>query len=57
MLLFPRTFFWANLISALLFVVLIAFALNNHALKIALTEVPFLMLTMVLIWLGHPLRS
>lgn len=54
LVLFPRTFFVGNLLGALLFVVLIAFALNSGNIRAALGEVPFLLIPLLLLWLGHP---
>lgn len=57
LVLFPRTFFVGNLLGALLFVVLIAFALNSGNIRVALGEVPFLLIPLLLLWLGHPLQG
>ena len=54
LLLFPRTFLVGNLLSTMLFMVIIPFALSHGQVKIALTEVPFLLVALLLIWLGHP---
>ena len=54
LVLFPRTFFVGNLLGAVLFVVIIAFALNSGNIRAALIEVPFLLIPLVLLWLGHP---
>lgn len=56
LVLFPRTFFVGNLLGALLFVVIIAFALNSGNLRAALIEVPFLLIPLLLLWLGHPVN-
>jgi hypothetical protein len=55
--LFPQTFFVGNLLNAGLILVIMALALNAHNIKIALIEIPFLLLPLVLIWLGHPLKN
>jgi hypothetical protein len=57
MVLFPQTFFVANLINAMLILSIMALALKAGNIKMALIEVPFLMLPLVLIWLGHPFKK
>lgn len=57
LVLFPRTFFVGNLLGASLFLVIIAFALDSGNFRAALIELPFLMIPLLLIWLGHPLKS
>ena len=57
MILFPQTFFLGNLIAAMVFVLLIGFQLNSADIKAALIEIPFLLIPLVLIYLGHPLRK
>lgn len=54
---FPQTFFSGNLLSAAMILLIMALALNTHNIKIALIEIPFLLLPLILIWLGHPLKS
>lgn len=56
-ILFPQTFFWANLIHALMLVSLMAFSLRTGNYKTALIEIPFLLIPLVLIYLGHPLKN
>lgn len=57
LLLFPQTFFLGNLISAVVFIVLMCFQISTGNLKAALIEVPFLMFPLVLTYLGHPLKN
>lgn len=57
MILFPQTFFLGNILSAAVFIVLISFQLNSGNVKAALIEIPFLLIPLVLIYLGHPLRK
>ena len=57
MILLPQTFFAACLINAVMIVVIMALALRSGNIKIALIEIPFLLLPLVMIWLGHPLKK
>lgn len=57
MVLFPQTFFMANLINALTIVSIMALSLKNGNTKIALIEIPFLLIPLVLIYVGHPLKK
>ena len=54
---FPQTFFAGNLLSAAVILIIMALALNAHNIKTALNEIPFLLLPLMLIWVGHPLKS
>jgi hypothetical protein len=53
----PGTFVIGNIINAVSILVIIALALNAKNYKLALIEIPFLLLPLVLIWLGHPLKK
>lgn len=57
LLLFPATFFAANLLNAAAILLLIAYALRAGNLATALVELPFLLLPLLLIWLRHPLAK
>jgi len=57
MVLFPTTFFSGNVINATLILLIMAFHLKDGNLKAAAIEVPFLLLPLVMIWLGHPLKK
>src|ERR1700737_3653609 len=52
MVLFPQTFFVANLINATMILMLMAFLLKAGNLKMALIEIPFLFMPLLMIWLG-----
>lgn len=54
---FPSTFFLGNVLRSLLLLVLIALALNHGNYKFALIEIPFLLIPLLLIYLGHPFKS
>jgi hypothetical protein len=56
-LLFPRTFFWANAVHAITIVLIMAFSLKAGNYKTALIEIPFLLIPLLLIYLGHPLKK
>ena len=55
LLLFPQTFFWGNLLGAAGFLLLAALALRTGNLRLAATELAFMLLPLALIWLKHPL--
>jgi hypothetical protein len=57
MVLFPRTFFLANVLNAVLILLIMALALRVGNLKTALIEIPFLAMPLLLIWLKHPLEK
>jgi hypothetical protein len=57
MILFPQTFFVGNIIAATLFILLMCFQLNTGNIKAVLMEIPFLLITLTMIYLGHPLKK
>jgi len=57
LLLFPKTFFMGNLLNAVSIVVIMALALRANNGRIALLEIPFLLLPLLLIYLGYPLKK
>ena len=57
LILFPQTFFIANLGNAVVILLIMALGLQTGNVKIALIEIPFLVLPLVLIYLGHPLKK
>ncbi|MGA0556222.1 hypothetical protein ACO2Q8_06215 [Larkinella sp. VNQ87] len=56
LLLFPQTFFISNLLNALVIVTIMALALQAGNVRMALIEIPFLALPLVLIWLKYPFK-
>ena len=54
LLLIPRTFFLGNLLNALSIVTVMALALQSGNPKMALMEIPFLAMPLLLIWLKYP---
>jgi hypothetical protein len=57
LVLFPQTFFIGNLINAILIVMIMALSLKTGNVKIALIEIPFLLMPLLMIYLGHPLKK
>lgn len=57
LILFPKTFFIGNTLRAVQLVLLMALALKAGNYKFALIEIPFLLLPLLMIYLGHPLKS
>lgn len=55
LVLFPPTFIWGNFITAAGILLIIAFHLSDKDLKGAAIELPFLLLSLVIIYLQHPL--
>jgi hypothetical protein len=56
-ILFPQSFFIANLLNAVTIVVIMAFSLKTGNYKMALIEIPFLLIPLLLIYLGYPWRK
>lgn len=57
LVLFPKTFFLGNALRAVQLVAMMAFALKAGNYKFALIEVPFLIVPLLLIYLGHPFKA
>lgn len=57
MVLFPKTFFIGNVVNAALILLIMALSLKAGNMKTALIEIPFLLMPLVLIYLGHPLAK
>lgn len=55
MLLFPQTFLIGNIVNAVSIVVIMALALNAGNIRMALIEIPFLAVPLLLIWLKYPI--
>lgn len=56
MLFFPQTFFLGNVLNAILIVLIMALALKAGNTTMALMEIPFLAMPLLLIWLKYPFR-
>ena len=52
-----KSFFIANLVNAVTILLIMAFSLRAGNFKTALIEIPFLLMPLVLIYLGHPLKK
>jgi hypothetical protein len=57
LVIFPGTFFAANLLNAVMILLIIAVMLKAGNLKVALIEIPFLLMPLILIYLGHPMKK
>ncbi|GAB3936133.1 hypothetical protein [Larkinella terrae] len=57
MVLFPQTFFIGNLLNAIVIVLIMALSLRAGNTKMALLEIPFLALPLLLIWLKYPFKN
>jgi len=56
LLLIPDTFFLGNMLNATLIVMIMGLALRAGNYRIALIEIPFLILPLVMIWLKYPFK-
>lgn len=56
LLLFPQTFFISNVFNAITIVLIMALALRAGNISMALIEIPFLVLPLLLIWLKYPFK-
>jgi len=57
LILFPATFFAGNLINAVLLLLIMALALRAGDVRTALMEIPFLLIPLLLMYLGHPFKE
>ncbi len=57
LLLLPKTFLLGNVLNAISIVIIMALALNAGNYKMAMIEVPFLLLPLILIWIKYPLKN
>ena len=56
MLFFPQTFFLSNVLNACTIILIMALSLNIGNYKMALIEIPFLCMPLILIWLKYPFK-
>lgn len=54
LLLIPKTFFLGNILNAISIVIIMALAVRAGNFRMALIEIPFLILPLVMIWLKYP---
>jgi hypothetical protein len=57
LLLHPKTFVWGNYLTAASILLIIAFHLNDRDLKGVAIELPFLLLSLVMLYLQYPFLS
>ena len=56
LLLIPYTFFLGNMLNAFLIVMIMGLSLRTGNYRIALMEIPFLVMPLVMIWLRYPFK-
>jgi hypothetical protein len=54
LILLPRTFLWGNFLMAASILLIICFQLQEHNMKGAAIELPFLLLNLLIIYLQYP---
>ncbi|HBI90129.1 MAG TPA: hypothetical protein DDY75_20065 [Sphingobacterium sp.] len=54
LLLFPKTFFFGNMLNAISIVIIMALAVKAGNFKMVMMEIPFLIIPLVMIWLKYP---
>jgi hypothetical protein len=57
LLLIPQTFFLGNMLNAISIVLIMGLALRAGNYKIALMEIPFLAMPLIMIWLKYPFKN
>lgn len=57
LVLFPQTFLAGNIINAVMILLIMIFSLRAGDTRTALIEIPFLLMPLVLVYLGHPLKK
>lgn len=57
LILFPKTFLWGNFLMAASILLIGCFHLADKDMKGFLIELPFFLLSLVIIYLGHPLKA
>lgn len=57
LLLIPRTFFLGNMLNAISILLIMALALRSGNYKMALIEIPFLVMPLLMIWLKYPFKN
>jgi len=56
LLLIPDTFFLGNMLNAFLVIMIMGLALRAGNYRIALIEIPFLAMPLIMIWLKYPFK-
>lgn len=57
LLMIPGTFFFGNLLNGVSIVLIMAFALRAGNVKMALMEIPFFAMPLIMIWLKYPFKN
>ncbi|PWG79259.1 hypothetical protein [Pararcticibacter amylolyticus] len=57
LLLLPKAFFYGNVLNAMLITLVMALAIQSENYKMALMEIPFLLLPLIMIWLKYPFKN
>jgi hypothetical protein len=57
LLLLPKTFFYGNVLNAMLITLVMALAIRSENYKMVLLEIPFLLLPLIMIWLKYPFKN
>lgn len=57
LLLIPKTFFIGNLLNAVSIILIMTLALRAGNFKIALIEIPFLAMPLIMMWLKYPFKN
>lgn len=57
LIIFPATFLWGNFLMAASILLIICFQLQEHNIRGAGIELPFLLLNLLIIYLQHPLAK
>ena len=57
LMLFPKTFVWGNFIMATGILLIMALHLGDKDMHGVLVELPFFLLSLLIIWLQHPLAK
>ena len=57
LMLIPKTFLWGNFLTAAGILLMMCLYLKDGDLKGAAIEIPFLLLSLIILYLGHPLES
>ena len=57
LMLIPKTFLWGNFLTAAIILLIICFHLYKRDFKGVLIEIPFMLLSLLIIYLRHPLAK
>ncbi|MGE9314031.1 hypothetical protein ACLOAU_20425 [Niabella sp. CJ426] len=57
LLLFPKSFFWGNVLNAMSIVLIMTLAMRTGNIKMVVMEIPFLMIPFIMIWLKYPFKN